>query len=320
MGQASDGIGTRLPARLGRTLALASALLLPLLGALPTMAQPQSGPVRAAPMTQQERETEQRAAWMAAHELATQGPAMVPLSGQATLDLPGGMEFIPRDAAMRALRAGGNTPGPNLVGIINPLADTSPWFAVVSYDGGGHVSDSEADELDAAALLSALKEGVAEGNKDRVRRGFPEMELTGWSQPPAYDKAARRLTWALGYRMSDGDDSGLNFNTRILGREGYFSVNLLSSSDRLAQDRAEAAPAVAGLHYADGKRYEDYNPGTDKLAAVGLAGLIGVAAAKKLGFLALAGAFLLKFAKLGVVAVLGLGAAFAKLFRRTPRA
>ena len=146
------------------------------------------------------------------------------------------------------------------------------------------------------------------------------MELTGWSQPPAYDKAARRLTWALGYRMSDGDENGLNFNTRILRREGCFSVNLLSSADRLAADRTEAAPAVAGLRYVEGKRYEDFNPGMDKVEAVGLAGLIGVAAAKKLGILAVAGAFLLKFAKVGIVAVLGLGAVAAKLFRRTLRA
>ena len=112
-------------------------------------------------MTQQERETDQRAAWMAAYEMATQGPAAVPLPGRATLDLPNGMEFIPRDAAMRALRSGGNLPGVNLVGIINPLADTSPWFAVASYESSGHVSDSEADELDPAALLAALREGVA---------------------------------------------------------------------------------------------------------------------------------------------------------------
>jgi len=38
------------------------------------------------------------------------------------------------------------------------------------------------------------------------------------------------------------------------------------------------------------------------------------------GLIALAGLFLAKFAKVGLVAVLGLGAAARRLFRRTPRA
>jgi len=53
---------------------------------------------------------------------------------------------------------------------------------------------------------------------------------------------------------------------------------------------------------------------------VGLAGLIGVVAAKKIGIIALVGAFLLKFAKVGALAVLGLGVAAKRLFRRAPRA
>lgn len=168
--------------------------------------------------------------------------------------------------------------------------------------------------LDAAALLASLREG----NKDRVQRGLPKMELTGWSQPPTYDASTRLLTWALRYRVSGaaGEDSGLNCNTRVLGRDGYFSLNLLSGPSRLEADRAEAAPLLAGLRYLDGKRYEDFSAGIDRIAAVEL---IGVVAAKKIGIIALVGAFLLKFAKVGALAVLGLGVAAKRLFRRAPR-
>lgn len=313
--------------------AVAAALLASLVTALPAAAQPAPAPsaaVRApadmappstAQLTREQRAQELEAAWEAAHAAATPGPASIPLLGQATLQVPAGMEFIPHDEAQRLSRAGGNTPGPDLLGFVNPLADSSLWLAAVRFEDSGHVSDAEADQLDAAALLASLREGTAESNKDRVERGFPEMELTGWSQPPAYDASTRLLTWALRYRMSGaaGEDSGLNYNTRVLGRDGYFSINLLSSPSRLEADRAEAAPLLAGLHYLDGKRYEDFSAGIDRVAAVGLAGLIGVVAAKKIGIIALAGAFLLKFAKVGVLAVLGLGVAAKRLFRRAPR-
>jgi uncharacterized membrane-anchored protein len=68
------------------------------------------------------------------------------------------------------------------------------------------------------------------------------------------------------------------------------------------------------LEFSNGKRYSDFNASTDKVAEYGLAALIGGVAAKKLGLFALIFAFLAKFAKLALVAVVGLGALVAKLF------
>ncbi|MBV9977299.1 MAG: DUF2167 domain-containing protein, partial [Hyphomicrobiales bacterium] len=55
---------------------------------------------------------------------------------------------------------------------------------------------------------------------------------------------------------------------------------------------------------------------TDKIAAYGIAALVGGLAAKKLGLLAIAGVFLVKFAKLIAVAAAGIGAGIVKWFRR----
>ena len=52
------------------------------------------------------------------------------------------------------------------------------------------------------------------------------------------------------------------------------------------------------------------------MAEYGLAALVIGVGAKKLGLLALAFAFIAKFAKLGILAVVGLGAAFTKFFKR----
>ena len=56
------------------------------------------------------------------------------------------------------------------------------------------------------------------------------------------------------------------------------------------------------------------------MAEYGLLALIGVVAAKKLGLLALAAAFALKFAKVGILAVGGGLLAVKRLFRRKPTA
>ena len=109
---------------------------------------------------------------------------------------------------------------------------------------------------------------------------------------PAYDAATHRLTWSM--RVKDAnegeEDAAINFNTRALGRDGYFSLNLVTDQNRIAQDSQVSAQLLSGLEYVDGKRYADFNAGTDRVAEYGLAALIGVAVAKKLGLLALAAA------------------------------
>ena len=69
------------------------------------------------------------------------------------------------------------------------------------------------------------------------------------------------------------------------------------------------------MNFNEGKRYTDFNGSTDKVAAYGLAALIGGIAAKKLGLLAGLGLFLAKFAKLIVVGVAAAGGAVAKFFK-----
>lgn len=76
---------------------------------------------------------------------------------------------------------------------------------------------------------------------------------------------------------------------------------------------------LAGLSFSEGKRYTDFNPVTDQVASYGLAALVGGAVLKKVGFFALALAFLAKFAKLAAVLAFGAVAIVFKLFRRKPK-
>src|SRR5262249_6681092 len=112
------------------------------------------------------------------------------------------------------------------------------------------------------------------------------------------------------------DDSSVNYNTYALGREGFMSLNLVTDRSRVAQDKTAAQALLGALEFNDGKRYTDFNASTDRTAEYGLAALVAGVAAKKLGFFALIAAFFAKFAKVIVLALAGLGAAFTKLFKR----
>lgn len=267
----------------------------------------------------QARREESRAAYTAAMQAATAGPAKVPLRDQGTLDLPAGMSFIPEEQGARLMRANGNRPGPSFAGLVmgGPAAD---WFVVMNLIKDGYVRDDDARDWNADDLLTALREGNDESNKDRAARGFPQIELRGWVQKPSYDAATHRLVWSMATKAQGEDDQGVNYNTYALGRDGHLSLNLITDLSRIDANRSVATDLLARFQYLPGKRYDDFNATTDRVAEYGLAALIGVAAAKKLGLLAVIAAFALKFAKVGLLGVVGVGALIAKFWRRKPPA
>src|SRR5258708_39288453 len=84
------------------------------------------------------------------------------------------------------------------------------------------------------------------------------------------------------------------------------SMSLVTDQSHIDALRPAAATLLNGLTFKDGKRYADFDSSTDHVAEFGLAALIAGVAAKKLGLLALAVAFVVKFAKGIVVGGAGL--------------
>jgi uncharacterized membrane-anchored protein len=195
-------------------------------------------------------------------------------------------------------------------------------MVVIRHIKEGYIKDDDARNWNADEMLKNIRDGVEQINRDRVARGFPEMQVVGWIEPPAYDDATHRLVWSmLGKDEGQADDTprNVNYNTYALGRDGYFSLNLLSNSQRIETDKAVAHELLADLQYNAGKRYEDFSAATDRVAQYGLIALVGGAVAKKLGLFALLAATALKFAKVIFVGVLALGAGILKYFRRKPQ-
>ena len=251
---------------------------------------------------------------------AVEGPKDLPLAGQAQLHLPAGKVFLPQPEAGEMMRAMGN-PGDyrDLQGLILPKAEGAQWFVVVNFEKAGFVKDDDAKEWKADDLLSSFREGTEEANKERSKAGNTPIEIVGWAEMPKYDASTHRLVWAMSLRDKGAPadaPQGVNYNTYALGREGYFTLNLVTDLKDLPVQKEDAKALLAALDFDAGKRYADFNSSTDHVAEYGLAALVLGVGAKKLGLLALGFAFIAKFAKLAILAVVGVGAAFAKFFKR----
>jgi uncharacterized membrane-anchored protein len=294
----------------------AVVVLFVMLGSLPAFAQ-------GSPPSEASRKAELVAAWQGASAAGSAGPTDVSLIDQAALKLPAGHFFVPQAEGARVLRALGNVVhDASFVGLVVGTGPNDGWIVVIRYIKEGYIKDDDAKNWNADELLKNLKDGAEESNKDRVARGFPEMQVIGWLQPPSYDAGTHRLVWsALAKDKGEPDNvaKSINYNTYALGRDGYFSLNLLSNSERIAGDKSVAHELLGDLAYSAGKRYEDFSATTDRIAEYGLMALVGGVAAKKLGLFAIVAAFVLKFAKVILIGLGVFGAGVFNFFRRKPR-
>ena len=300
------------------TVVLAASLLL---ATLPTFAQsppapPQSG---SAVMTEEQKAAAFKSAADAAEKAGITGPASRKMLDQADFSIEKGYVFIPKDEGMSLMRAIGNVVQPaTFVGLITD--PQSNWLATVNFIKDGYVKDGDAKEWNADDLLESLRKGTEEANSERRSRGFPEVEILGWIEKPAYDDQTHRLVWSAAVRRKNaeaGAQGSANYNTYLLGRDGYFSINFITPQASIEARKPIARSLLADLSFVPGKRYEDFSSSTDKVAAYGLAALIGGIALKKLGLLALGAAFVLKFAKIIGLTVVGGLAVVKRYFRRS---
>jgi len=208
--------------------------------------------------------------------------------------------FLPANEARIVLDAWGNPmeTTQDVLGMVFPAGKTftdDTWAAVVTYQDSGYVADDDAESADYGALMTQMQGEEGAVNAERARLGLPAQHLVGWAQPPAYDRQSHSVVWARNVRFSDASENTLNYDVRLLGRRGVLSLNLVTVMSKLAETRAAAARFARSVEFTPGERYADFQPGRDRVAEYGVAGLvaagIGATIAKKAGVLALILAF-----------------------------
>ena len=239
----------------------------------------------------------------------------------ATLDLPASFRYLDQADAAKLLTDGwGNPPGAKTLGMIVP-ADVNPlsaagWGVVITYDKDGHVKDDDADKINYADLLKDIQESMIENNKSRKEQGYAAMTLVGWAEQPSYDKAQHKLYWAKELHTEGSQENGLNYNIRVLGREGVLVLNAVAGMDQIAQVKTEMKKVTGFTEFTSGNRYADFNAGTDKVAEYGIAALVAGGVAAKLGFFGKIFALLLAFKKIILIGVAAVGSWVYKLLGR----
>ncbi|HEY1584398.1 MAG TPA: DUF2167 domain-containing protein [Polyangia bacterium] len=248
------------------------------------------------------------------------GPKALDLGHEVQLQLPAGDAFLGMPEADRFLKLNGSFNNEGTLGVVVSSDEKQGWAVIIDYAESGYVKDDE--KIDADALLKSFKEGTEEQNKERVKNGFPELSIGEWSEMPRYEQSTHRLVWALPATSSRG--TTINYNTRVLGRRGYVSIDLLSAPEKIAAEKVNAAALLAATTFKNGARYEDFNKKTDKVAESGIMGLIlggaGIAAVAKGGLFAGLFKVLIAGGKFIIAGLIALFAGLKRFFTGKPAA
>lgn len=221
------------------------------------------------PAELQERAQEAQADLMAS---AVGAPARVDLLNQAHLRLTGTYQFIPRDAAIPWMSVNGRTVPSDLVGVILE-GGVQDWFAVLRFIDEGHVPEAAIRRWSADDLLLGVRELITRENQRNAANGREERRVTGWLVPPAYFPEQHLLTWSALTPTGSVErerDSQAEQHIVVFGRDGYFHLEASATAGLLRERQRHVMMLMENLRFADGRRYQDYVPGTDPVLAQGV--------------------------------------------------
>lgn len=260
-------------------------------------------------------EGEQQARALVASLQFRDGEVAVP-GAQARFKLGEEFRYLEAADARKVLeQLWGNPPDESVLGMVVPrgrgVLDDQGWAVVVTYSDEGHVSDADAAKIDYDDLLKEMKDGSSEENAARKEAGYGSIELLGWAEPPHYDAISKKLYWAQDLQFEGSKGRTLNYDIRVLGRRGYVSLNAVADMAELGEVKTGMQKLLPMVEFDAGSRYADFDASSDKVAAYGIAALIGGGIAAKAGFFAKLGVLLLGLKKL-LIPLLLLGAAFGR--------
>ncbi|WP_313805316.1 DUF2167 domain-containing protein [Flavobacterium sp.] len=231
--------------------------------------------------------------------------------GNANLNVPKGFKFLDGKQTQYVLKdLWGNPEDTTILGAILPenkgvLGDNS-WLFVINYQNEGYVEDGDAKDINYDDLLKEIQSDLEKENSEREKNGFEAVQLLGWASTPFYDEKTNVLHWAKEIKFGKAETNTLNYDLRILGRKGFYTVSAVSNMSELAEVKASIPSILKSVQYKDGFKYSEFDSNTDEIAAWTIGGLVAGKVLAKTGFIAL-------LAKFGKFIVIGLIAAFAGL-------
>lgn len=238
-------------------------------------------------------------------------------NGHAIINVPDGFKFINAKQSQYILEdLWQNLPDESVLGMI--VSDSfhinrmvNSWVFVVTYDAMGYVKDDDADDINYDDLLADLKESQTKANMERKKLGYGELNIVGWASKPFYDKEKKVLHWAKELSVAGESDNTLNYDVRVLGRNGVLSLNALASMDQLETVKKNIPAILNMASFEKGHTYSEFNPKVDEVAAWTIGGLVAGKVLAKAGLFAA----ILKFWKLITIGLVAAGSFVWRLIR-----
>lgn len=235
------------------------------------------------------------------------------------INVPEGYVYLNKEKATRLLvDYWGNPADDEILGVL--LSDTAHIYAnadiayIIYYMETGYVSDKDAKDIDYDDLLVEMKKEIKE-TSDNLSEEYMKYELVDWAVSPKYDAEKKTLVWAKHLRFG-GEHETLNYDIRILGKQGVVIMQAVADMADCAQVVADEDLIVSSVQFNSGYAYSDFNPATDHVAEWTIGGLIAGKVMAKAGLFAKLGIFLAKFWKIIAFAVLAIGAPLFKYFKK----
>jgi len=193
------------------------------------------------------------------------GPAKASLAGVAELEIPADYRFADERSARALLEQLRNPVPKNLAGFLIP--PSGEWFALVELSEPGYVKDDDAAQLDAEAILSAIRRIAARQYQMQHGGGAPVVESVEWAVAPVYEPTVHRVEWAI--KAVSGGNAVVNYVVRQFGRRHVLDfVGVVPAKAGL--DLGPLKAVANGMSFLQGQRYEDFQAG-DKVANLTLA-------------------------------------------------
>ena len=235
-------------------------------------------------------------------------------NGIAEINVPKGYKFLDAKQSSYVLTDLWGNPPSEVLGLlfpknIGPISENFTYAVEITYSNDGYINDEDAKDLNYDDLLNQMQEDTNASNPERKKLGYPSIELLGWASPPFYDQENKKLHWAKEIKFEGEDINTLNYNIRVLGRNGYLNLNAIGTIDILPEFKKDVNQILNSVSFTEGNKYTNFNPEIDNVAAYGIAGLIAGKILGKAGFFAV----LLKFWKVILISLAG-GYAAVKRF------
>lgn len=236
--------------------------------------------------------------------------------GNGTLVVPKGFHYLNKEQSNYVLATlWGNPEDNTILGMLFPInkrvLDDNSWAFTISYDDMGYVEDGDAGSIDYKELLQSSKQDLVEENHSIKAEGYSSIELVGWASKPFYDPTKKVLHWAKEFHFEGDSLNTLNYNLRILGRNGIYLVNAIASMHDLPEVNENVNNVLSSISFDEGYAYNDYVDG-DRIASLTVGGLVAGKVLAKTGLIAI----LVKLWKVIAVAVIGF---FGFLFKKIKR-